>query len=155
MNTDFRFVPIERETFESVMSDGNALPSTARWLKVDEAPGFPCRVSLRDADIGEAVLAIDFEHHAVESPYRARGPIFVRSNAETAKPKVNEIPVMFHHRQLSVRGYDENAMMIAAAVTRGDKLEETIRGFFENPAVRYLHLHNAGPGCFNCVVRRA
>lgn len=153
MNTDFRFVPIDRATFEPMLAGGD-LPATARWLDVDAKPGYPCRVSLEDADVGEKVLAIDFEHHAVESPYRARGPIFIRANAETCAPATNEIPEMFRQRQQSVRGYDENAMMIAAEVAAGDALEETIRRVFENPAVRYVHLHNAGPGCFNCVVER-
>jgi hypothetical protein len=62
---------------------------------------------------------------------------------------------MFDHRLLSVRAYDEAAMMKAARVVEGRALEETIRDFFTNEAISYLHVHNAAPGCFNCTVERA
>jgi Protein of unknown function (DUF1203) len=44
-------------------------------------PGFPCRVSLADAEIGESVLLFNFEHLPGQSPYRSIGPIFVRESA--------------------------------------------------------------------------
>jgi hypothetical protein len=62
---------------------------------------------------------------------------------------------MFHHRLLSVRAYDEAAMMKDARVVEGRALEETITNFFTTEAISYLHIHNAGPGCFNCMVQRA
>jgi hypothetical protein len=34
----------------------------------DKKPGFPCRVSLEDAQLGERVLLIHFEHLSVDSP---------------------------------------------------------------------------------------
>ena len=124
-------------------------------MEVDEQPGFPCRVSLMDAPVGEHVILTHFQHHDANSPYQSTGPIFVREGAQTAKPPVNEIPMMFHHRLLSVRAYDEAAMMKAAKVVQGKALEETIRSFLVNEAVSYLHIHNAAPGCFNCMVQRA
>jgi hypothetical protein len=108
-----------------------------------------------DAPVGEQVILMPFQHHDVISPYQSAGPIFVRENAQTAKPQVNEIPVMFHHRLLSVRAYDEVAMMKKAKVVEGRALEETIRDFFTTESISYLHIHNAGPGCFNCLVQRA
>ena len=152
MTGDFRIVPIPREVVERRLAQPGP---DDRWLQVDASPGFPCRVSLADAAVGERVLAFNFEHHAVDSPYRASGPVFVRADAQTATPGVNEIPEMFHHRLLSVRGYDEHAMMIAAQTTPGSELATVVRELFGNPAIRYLHIHNAGPGCYNCAVERA
>ena len=43
-----------------------------------EASGFPCRVSLADATVGEELLLLSFQHQPADSPYRASGPIFVR-----------------------------------------------------------------------------
>ncbi|HJS58772.1 MAG TPA: DUF1203 domain-containing protein [Vicinamibacteria bacterium] len=124
-------------------------------MVVDEKPGFPCRVSLVDAEVGETVLLVPFTHHDVSTPYRASGPIFIRSHARTANPAVDEVPIMFKHRQLSIRAYDEAAMMVDAKVVTGTDLEATIRHLFANESVGYLHIHNAGPGCFNCSVVRA
>jgi hypothetical protein len=47
----------------------------------DRAPGFPCRVSLRDAEPGETVLLLNYEHQSADSPYRAGHAIYVRAGA--------------------------------------------------------------------------
>jgi hypothetical protein len=157
MPSDFQFVALPGERFAALfsMNDTELAARGARRMTVDENPGFPCRVSLMDAPIGEAVILTPFQHHEVNSPYQAAGPIFVREAAQTAKPEINEIPLMFHHRLLSVRGYDDAAIMKAARVVAGNELEETIRRLFEKSNLAYLHIHNAAPGCFNCVVQRA
>jgi hypothetical protein len=126
-----------------------------RRMVVDEKPGYPCRVSLSDAEVGEIVYLLSYLHHDVASPYRSAGPIFVREAAATARPDPNEIPLMFRHRLLSVRCYDEAALLVAADVIQGEALEETILRFLGNPIASYLHIHNAKPGCFNCRVDRA
>lgn len=51
---------------------------------VDEYPGFPCRVSLEDAEIGEEVILLPYQHHKTNSPYQSSGPIFIRKNAKKA-----------------------------------------------------------------------
>jgi hypothetical protein len=37
----------------------------------------------------------------------------------------------------------------------GTELDAAIRDLFADPAVGYLHIHNARPGCHNCRVDRA
>ena len=157
MRLDFQFVALPIENFSHLfsMNDAELESHGARRMNVDSHPGYPCRVSLMDAPVGERIILTPFRHHDVISPYQSAGPIFVRENAETAEPQVNEIPVMFHHRLLSVRAYDEAATMKNARVVEGRALEETIRNFFTTEAISYLHIHNAGPGCFNCMVQRA
>ena len=157
MRSDFQFVALPIENFSHLfaMNDAELESHGARRVSADSHPGYPCRVSLTDASVGERVVLTPFRHHDVTSPYQSAGPIFVRENAQTSKPPVNEIPVMFHHRLLSVRAYDEAAMMKSAKVIEGAALEETIRDFFTAESISYLHIHNAGPGCFNCMVQRA
>ena len=122
---------------------------------VDASPGFPCRVSLRDAQLGEAVLLVNFEHLAVASPYRSRHAIYVRENASEYQPAVNEIPDVLQRRLLSVRGFDQAGMMIDADVVAGADVARTIRRLLGLPNSAYLHLHNAKPGCFAARVERA
>ncbi|HSD26839.1 MAG TPA: DUF1203 domain-containing protein [Vicinamibacteria bacterium] len=157
MSTDFRIVALPSEPFEPLfrMSDAELEAAGARRMLADEKPGFPCRVSLADAEVGEAVLLLPFTHHDVASPYRASGPIFVRRGARTASPGKGEIPQMLQHRLLSVRAYDESAMLVGAEVVEGSELEATIRRLYADPSVSYLHVHNARPGCYNCRVIRA
>lgn len=127
----------------------------AMRMTVDEFPGFPCRVSLEDAEIGEEVILLNYQHHKTNSPYQASGPIFVRKIAKTKNCDVNEIPTMLNHRLLSVRGYDSDGLMKVATVIEGQQLKEQIVKIFENEEVSYIHIHNAKPGCFNCSVERA
>ena len=157
MRHDFRVVALARERFAHLfgMSDVELAALGARRLSVDENPGYPCRISLADAEVGERVILVPFRHHDVKSPYQAQGPVFVRESAATAEPAVNEVPAMLRHRLLSVRAYDGGAMMKGAAVCEGKALEQTIREFLADPDIAYLHVHNARPGCFNCEVRRA
>lgn len=157
MSAGFRFTALEASLFVPLfsLSDEELERRNVRRMTADAFPGFPCRVSLQDAAVGEQVLLLPFEHHAAASPYRSSGPIYVRTNAVTAVPEKNEVPVMFRHRRLSLRSYDAAGMMTEACVTEGAVLEQDILRLFGRSAVENLHVHNAGPGCFNCSVRRA
>ena len=127
----------------------------ARRMVVDEKPGFPCRVSLVDAEVGETVVLLPFTHHDVTTPYRSSGPIFVRHGAVSATPAPGEVPTLLRHRLLSIRAYDESAMLVAAEVGHGTDLEAIIERLFGRAETSYLHIHNAKPGCYNCRVVRA
>lgn len=123
-------------------------------MTVDAFPGFPCRVSLEDAAIGEEVILLPYQHHTTNSPYQSTGPIFVRKIANTAVLETNEIPKMLNHRLLSLRGFDKNGIMKEASVVEGKNLKEQLFQIFENEDILYIHIHNAKPGCYNCVVER-
>jgi hypothetical protein len=47
----------------------------------DAKPGFPCRITLEDAEPGEALLLVNYEHLPVATPYRSAHAIFVREGA--------------------------------------------------------------------------
>ena len=157
MSGTFRIVALPYDQFGPLfdVSDDDLEAMMAQRVVVDEKPGYPCRVSLQDAEVGETVLLLPFMHHDVLSPYRAAGPVFVRMGATRATPAPGEVPEMLRHRLLSVRAYDDGAMMVGAAVVEGKELEVSIERFFSRAEVSYLHVHNAKPGCFNCRVERA
>ena len=141
-----RFAPL------FALDDAGLAAINARRVTATSDAGFPCRISLEDAEIGEEVLLFPFVHHAVASPYHASGAIFIRKGVETARPGVNEIPGMLQHRLLSVRGYDKDHLMVAAAVVEGRDLAASIAQLFDNEKIEYLHLHNAKQGCYHCSV---
>ena len=119
-----------------------------------EKPGFPCRVSLADAEIGEELVLLPFEHQPANSPYRASGPIFVRQGAMQARIAPGVIPELVRRRLMSVRAYDAAHLMIDAIVCEGDEAASVIRTMFDDEAIAYIHLHNAKRGCFSCAVHR-
>src|SRR5438270_410015 len=121
MKTNFRIAGLPLAQFQPLFSlaENKLAQKGARRLVADAKPGFPCRVSLQDAEIGERVILIPFLHHDVESPYRASGPIFVRERAKEIQPAPGEIPEVAAGRIMSVRAYNDKGMMLNAAVTPG------------------------------------
>jgi hypothetical protein len=117
-------------------------------------PGYPCRVGLVDAEIGDELLLLPFEHQAAQSPYKASGPIFVRKASAQAIIAPGVIPDYVSSRQISIRAYDAAHMMIDAVVCEGVATSRAIGQLFAVAAVEYLHLHNAKRGCFSCAVKR-
>lgn len=122
---------------------------------VDNKPGYPCRVSLQDADIGETVLLMNYEHQPALSPYRSSHAIFVREWAGQTKLGRNEVPEMLRHRMISVRAFDSSGMMVDADIVDGRQLESMIDRMLAIESVSYLHLHNAKRGCYAARVDQA
>jgi len=126
-----------------------------RRMVADSSPGYPCRVSLQDADVGEKVLLMNYEHQPAPTPFRSSHAIFVRESANQAKPDKNEVPRMFRHRLLSVRAFDTRGMMIDADVIDGEHLESLIERMLAKDSIDYLHVHNAKLGCYVGLVKRS
>jgi Protein of unknown function (DUF1203) len=121
----------------------------------DQSPGFPCRVSLRDAEPGATLLLLNYEHLPVSSPYRSSHAIYVREYAEEAHLAVNEVPDVLRRRLLSLRAFDKRGMLLDADVADGRDIEPLIERMLESREVEYVHVHNAKPGCFAARVDRA
>jgi hypothetical protein len=153
----FRVSGLDRDEFVFLfgLSDAQLRERGIVRRVADERPGFPCRVSLTDAEPGETLLLLNYEHLAVASPYRARHAIFVRENAQTARPAVNEVPEVLRTRLLSLRAYDRAGMMVDADVTQGSEVEHVIERMFAQQNVDFIHAHNAKPGCFAARIDRA
>ena len=120
----------------------------------DTRPGFPCRVSLQDAQPGETLLLLNYEHLAMSSPYRARHAIYVRENARRAELGANEIPEVMRTRVLSLRAYDRAGMMFDADVVQGEAVVPVIHRMFGNADVEFIHAHNAKQGCYSARIDR-
>lgn len=155
--TSFRLVGLPADPFQPLFDlDDDALRARGmRRCIADEPFGFPCRVSLADAAVGDELLLLAHEHLAMDSPYRASGPIFVRRGAHQATLEPGVLPPYVTRRLLSARAYDADGMMRAADVCEGEAaLAATIARLFADPAVDFLHLHNAKRGCYSCRVER-
>ena len=77
---NFQLRGLEPALFEDLfgLTESALAERGMRWMRVDKPVGFPCRISLEDAPVGEDVLLLTFTHQDSRSPYRASGPIFVR-----------------------------------------------------------------------------
>jgi len=120
----------------------------------DEKPGFPCRQCLRDAEIGDEMILVSYDPFEESSPYRSASPIFLHASSCAEFDDADGLPEQLTCRNLSVRGFDGAAMMQDGVVIDGRDLHATIDDLFTNPAIEYLHVHNAGRGCWASKIRR-
>lgn len=152
----FQLSGLPYEQFEPLfaLSDGqlHALGAVRRFAS--ENFGFPCRVSLQDAEVGDELLLLRYEHLSVASPYRASGPIFVRKGARHCRLPAGLVPPYVSRRLISLRAYDASHMMIDATVCDGTAVAEQLERSFSSPEVAFVHLHNAKRGCFSCLASR-
>jgi hypothetical protein len=151
----FRFKGLHSEQFAGLIPLGDAELEAKgfRRMIADEKPGFPCRISLEDAEPGERVLLVNYEHQAAHSPYRAKGPIFVRESAVAAYD-AGEVPPVLRSRLLSLRAYDRDGMIVEAEVVEGTDVETLLTRLFARPDTAYVHIHYAKRGCFAALVER-
>lgn len=154
---DFRLVGLDVAPFAGLfdLDDAALRARGVRRRIATGAPGFPCRVSLEDAQPGEELLLLSYEHQAVDSPYRAAGPIYVRRHARPRTLAVGEVPPYVSARQMSLRAYSERHLMVDADVCAGVDVAARLRQMFADPKIAYVHLHNAKPGCYSCRAERA
>jgi uncharacterized protein DUF1203 len=131
-----------------------AARAAVRRIADARQPGAPCRVSLTDAQPGDELLLVNYEHHPVASPYRMRFAIFVRRGEETFDA-IDAVPEQLRIRTLAVRSFDAAAMMVDRELVDGRELEAAIDRLLADPRAQYLHIHFAAPGCYAARVDRA
>lgn len=154
--SSFQLVGLPAEPFAPLfeLSPEQLAARGARRVIAASKPGYPCRVSLVDAEVGEELLLLSYEHQPADSPYKASGPIYVRREARQRTLPAGEVPDYVCLRLMSVRAYDDAHMIVDASVCDGREVAAEIELLFGNPTVRYIQLHNAKRGCFFCLVRR-
>src|SRR5262245_1069057 len=153
----FQVAPLANRQFSHLFGrtddDLAALGVTA--MTADSKPGFPCRVSLRDAEPGERVLLFNYEHQPAETVYRSAHAIFVIDGAEEACLPANKVPDVMQARMLSVRAFSADDMMTDADLVDGRNAAGLFERLLADPKVAYLHAHYAKRGCFAARINRA
>ena len=147
-NVSYRLEPIDPAVADT-LREGGGIVSVA-----DTFPGFPCRQCLRDADVGDEMILVSHDPFTRPSPYRSASPIFLHRYACEPPVDRRSIPPQLTGRQLSVRSFDDRAMMIDAAIVDGTDLALTIERLFTDKAAARLHVHNASRGCWAVTVER-
>lgn len=152
----FRVVPLAAEQFK----DLNGLSDEALALRgivscvADRQPGYPCRVSLRDAGVGARMFLLNYEHQPVHSPYRSTHAIYVQQGATSWHPDVNTVPDVLRTRLLSVRAFNAAGIITDADVVDGHDAAACFERMLSDTDVAYLHVHNAKRGCYAARVDR-
>lgn len=153
----FRVQGLDPDQFAHLygLSDEALAAAGAKRYAVDAAPGFPDRVEVRDLDVGETCILVNYEHLPVNTPYRSRHAIFVREGASEALDVVDTVPDVMRRRAISLRAFDVEGDMLHAELSDGEQLVPVIERFLADPKVDYLHAHYATRGCYAARITRA
>lgn len=153
----FRVTGLPAEHFRPLFSLSDAelaARGAIRRIADNREPGYPCRVSLTDSRPGDHLLLVNYEHHAVASPYRMRFALYVREGEEQFDA-INEIPEQLRRRTLALRAFDDEAMMVARELVEGAALEGAIARLLATTRTAYVHAHFAAAGCYAARITRA
>jgi hypothetical protein len=134
---------------DDALDDHGAIRVTA-----DAKPGFPCRVSLADAEPGETLLLVNHVSHDADTPYRATHAIFINEAATQAAVYRDTLPPAFAGRVLSLRAFDRDGMMRDAALAQPGEADKVIRALLDDPEIDHVDAHNATRGCFAARIER-
>src|SRR5580698_6068504 len=151
----FRIKGLPTEPFAPLFAMPDwALEKRGAVRRIADKAGYPCRISLTDAKAGDELILVNYEHHAVASPYRMRFAVYVRPG-EKQFDAVDEVPQYLRGRTLAVRAFDDTGMMVGWELAEGDRLEDAVAKLLDEPRAAYLHLHFAAPGCYAARIERA
>ena len=132
----------------------NELAERRAQRVVVNGSGFPERIEMRDAQPGETLLLVNFEHQPADTPYRSSHAVYVREGA-TETWVGDHLPEVMRKRLLSLRGFSAGGSMVDADVAEGREAEPVIERLFGDPSVAYIHAHYAKPGCYAARIDRA
>jgi hypothetical protein len=146
----FRIEALDPSRFAPLfdLSDAELVARGARRVFADSKPGFPCRVSFQDAEVGEELLLVNYEHQPAPTPYRASHAVYVRRAATEAASSADALPTFLEDRLLSIRAFDADGMLRDADVGQGEQALATLESFIARPEIDEVHLHSARMGCY-------
>lgn len=155
----YRIAGLPRTMFSEYLgrTDRELAQMRARRVIADADRGFPCRVSLEDARAGDSLILLHFVSHETENPYRTAFAIYVREDASEPEPFVDTIPPVMRGRDLSLRGFGADGLLVVARLvpaSEGEAVDTAIQTMFADPAIASIHVHNAAYGCFAARVER-
>ena len=136
------------------LTDDELAAQGARRVTADAKPGFPCRVSLEDAEPGEALMLLNFVSHDVAGPFRTTYGIYVRKDADEAPAFVDEAPAFLNGRTLGLRGFDAEGMLKGGMIALPGEADAKIRELLDRPEIDTIHAHSAAFGCFLARIER-
>ena len=153
----FRVTGLSAEPFSHLfgLNDAELAAKGVKRYIADETTAYPDRIEMRHCEPGEAVLLLNHLCQPAETPYRATHAIYIREGATNTYDQTDTIPDVMRIRLLSLRGYSSEGMMLDADVVEGRDMDSVVERLLANPAIAYIHAHNAKRGCYSGRIDRA
>jgi hypothetical protein len=153
----YRITGLSPESFADLIGQDAATLAQYGAVRVTAAtkPGYPCRITLEDAEPGETLILLNHVSHDVATPYRSAYAIYIREVATKTAMFGDELPPVFANRPMAFRAFDAGGMLRNAALALPGEADAKIRALFDQAEIAYLHAHNAAHGCYSAKVERA
>jgi len=151
----YRIEGLAPEAFESLfgMMDGELAARKAVRVTAD-GPGYPCRVSLAEAEPGEELILVNHVSNDVDGPFRTSHAIYVRKGVAAAA-FADETPTCLDRRTISLRGFDKAGMLRDGKLALPGEADAGVRALFAAPEIATIHAHTATFGCFLARIERS
>ncbi len=153
----FRIIGLEPGLFAHLfgLPDEALADHRARRVTATAKPGFPDRIGLRDAEVGENLILVNHTHQDADTPYHASHAVFVSETGGVAYDRVGEVPGVLFRRTVSLRAFTAGGDMAGAELAAGAEIEPAILRLLADPRTACLHAHYAAPGCYAARIERA
>jgi hypothetical protein len=153
----FQITALPAEPFADLfaLSDQDLAEHLAVRVIADAKPGYPCRVSLADAEVGEELILVNHQHQPSATPYRATHAVYVRKGARQARPAIGEVPEQLRSRMLSLRAFGDDGMIVTAELAGDAAIAPALDQLLAEPNVAYVQIHFAKFGCYAARAERA
>lgn len=153
MSFRIRGLPAEHFVELFALSDEELALRRARRSRAPSGSSYPCRVSLTDAQPGDEVVLVNYEHHPVDSPYRGSFAVYVRPGEQTFDER-DIVPEQLHKRLLALRSFDSEGMLVEAELCEGSNVEPCIGRLLAPSRVHYIHAFYAKFRCYAASIHR-
>jgi len=152
----FQVKALRREPFEALfeLTDQQLTAHRAVRVFAEDAAGFPERISLTNAQPGDELLLVNFEHQDAESPYRSSHAVYVGKSAAPADLAPNTLAPYFESRAISLRAFNIKGMIVGADLITDEGAAPAIEALLANEETAYIHAHFAKFGCFAARIER-
>ena len=151
----YRIKGLEPAAFAPLFELSNAeLEAKGMTRMTVDNPNFPCRIALRDCELGDEVILLNHVSHEGNNPYHAKHAIFVSKSAIEPADYVDTVPPALARRILSLRAFNSQGMMVEAVLAQPGEADPAIRKLLANPAAAHIDAHNAIRGCFAARIDR-
>ena len=151
----YRIQGLDPAPFRSLFQLGDEALRQRRAARVVAAgSGEPCRISLEDAQEGETLILVNHVSQDADTPFRASHAIYVCEAAAAAPAFEDVLPPVLASRNISLRAFDRDGMMVQAVLAAAGEGDARIRSLLARPEVTEIHAHTQALGCFLARIER-
>ena len=120
--------------------------------------GEPLRDVLRRAEPGEAIALASYSPHALNSPYKEFGPVYIRATPSGESVPLDSLPASpsrdYLRQTFVLRAYSQREHIVDSVLTTKHDAEKIIADFLEIPEVAFILARFGAYGCYACRIER-